>query len=39
MGDEDLMKKGICPSCGGKLAKREGCDECPACGWSSCEDA
>jgi len=39
VNENDFIRKGVCPVCGGKLAKTEGCDECPACGWSSCADA
>jgi len=37
--EEDFVKKGICPVCKASLTKREGCDECTACGWSSCGEA
>jgi len=42
MANEDefeLIKKGICPSCGRGLIHSEGCIECEFCGWSACTEA
>lgn len=33
---EDLIKAGICPDCGAKLAYASGCKHCPVCGWEAC---
>ena len=38
-GDEKVVKEGKCPVCGAKLLHREGCIECPQCGWSACVEA
>jgi uncharacterized ferredoxin-like protein len=35
----ELISKGVCPVCKGRLSHREGCLECGACGWSECEEA
>ncbi|MBI4836375.1 MAG: adenosylcobalamin-dependent ribonucleoside-diphosphate reductase [Candidatus Abawacabacteria bacterium] len=32
----ELMKEGICPDCGGKLVKEEGCAKCHNCAFSVC---
>ncbi|MFN7991042.1 MAG: hypothetical protein U0R44_02680 [Candidatus Micrarchaeia archaeon] len=37
--DAELIKRGICPACGHKLAHKEGCIECEGCGWSACEES
>jgi len=37
--DPELIRKGICPACAGKLVHEEGCIECEVCGWSACEEA
>jgi len=37
--EKDLVKKGICPVCRSKLRHKEGCIECPQCGWSACVEA
>ncbi len=36
MTDEEKIKKGICPDCGNRLAFKEKCKMCEACGWSAC---
>ncbi len=35
--EAEKVKKGICPSCGGKLVFQEGCKMCLQCGWGACE--
>jgi len=37
--EQECIRMGICPKCSKKLAFREGCVECPHCGWSSCDEA
>jgi len=37
MADEDGVL--ICPICGFRIVHREGCKECPSCGYSLCEEA
>jgi ribosomal protein L37AE/L43A len=29
----------VCPVCGTRIVHREGCKECPNCGYSFCEEA
>jgi len=36
---KELVASGICPMCKNKLSHKEGCLECDACGWSSCDEA
>lgn len=33
----ELIDAGICPDCGNRLAHRNGCVECPVCGFSLCK--
>ncbi len=37
MSEAEKIRKGICPSCGGKLIFQEGCKMCRECGWGACE--
>lgn len=34
--DGEEIKGEVCPECGGKLVRKEGCKSCPSCGWSAC---
>jgi hypothetical protein len=36
---KELMSRGLCPQCKGRLHHKEGCLECDGCGWSSCDEA
>ena len=32
----ELIKKDICPQCGGDLRNESGCKTCHSCFWSAC---
>jgi uncharacterized protein (DUF983 family) len=36
LSEAQMIKKGICPSCGGGLIFQEGCKHCPSCDWAAC---
>jgi hypothetical protein len=36
MSEIEKIKKGMCPSCDGKLVFQEGCKVCYGCGWGGC---
>ena len=37
--DKKKEENECCPVCGAKVLHREGCIECPQCGWSPCGEA
>jgi rubrerythrin len=36
MQDDFRKHKPTCPECGAPVMMTEGCQKCPACGWSAC---
>ena len=34
--DGEEVQGEVCPECGGKLVRKEGCKSCVNCGWSAC---